>query len=77
MKLRLEIIQCRGKEHFRIYDDINGGNADLLGVGWTVTDAVLDFLDQYNALSFFDDDTPVLLSDAAAGIRSVRTTRRA
>ena len=76
MRLQLEIIQYRGKEHFLVYDNVHSENEDILGIGWTVTDAVGDFLGQLNALSFFDDDTPVYVSGADVSINTRRIFRK-
>jgi len=61
MRITLEIIEDRGRKHFRTYDDIDIRNEGLAGQGWTISDAVEDFLGAYNNDSFYDDETPAAL----------------
>ena len=61
MRTILEIIiHTDGRKSYRIYDDIRKENEEIIGTGWTIRDAVEDFLAQINAESFFDDDTAII-----------------
>lgn len=72
MRVQLQIIQNKEKRYFQVYDDTHPENSDLLGVGWTVTDAVRDFCGQLNSLSFYDDDTPVFITESQVEVKKSR-----
>lgn len=72
MRVQLQIIQNKEKRYFHVYDDTHAENGDLLGVGWTVTDAVRDFCEQLNSLSFYDDDTPVFINESQVEVKKSR-----
>lgn len=61
MRITLEIIENKGSKHFRAYDDTDIRNEGLMGLGWTISDAIEDFLNAYNRVSFLDDETPAPL----------------
>ena len=62
MRLTLEITETRdGKHIFRAYDDIDRELSDICGSGWSVRDAVDDFIEQARKEAFHDDDTPVVI----------------
>ena len=63
MRLRTVIQNhADGRKTFLVYDDIHGKNSGIIGKGWTLADAVSDFVDEYNRWAFFDDDIPGILS---------------
>ena len=63
MRLKTMIqIHGDGRQSFLVYDDIHGISSGIIGQGWTLTDAVQDFVDEYNRWAFFDDDTPAMIS---------------
>ena len=60
MVLTLEIHR-KGTErtYFRVYNDTDIALEDITGSGWTVKDALDDFIKEVNRLSFYDDDLPL------------------
>lgn len=72
MNLTLHIITAKGgKKHYRVQDDTYVENSGIVGTGWTVREAVEDFISQYNTLAFYDDDTPRLLRRDDISLRRV------
>ena len=69
MRLSATITEDKGKRYFLVYNDTDRECADIAGRGWTLPDAIDDFLEQYNRVSFYDDDTPVLLGRQDITIR--------
>ena len=44
---------------FRVYNDTDITLEDITGSGWTVKDAIDDFVKEVNRLAFYDDDLPL------------------
>ena len=75
MRITLEIIEDNGRKHFRAYDDTDTRNEGLMGLGWTIFDAIEDYLESYNAISFYDDETPAPLSRNDIELKRVKIFR--
>ena len=62
MRLSLEITRTpEGKHYFKVCDNMDFRNADIVGSGWTVRDALEDYFGQIRKDLFFDDDCPVCI----------------
>jgi len=62
MRLTIEIQSTGDRYIYRVFDDNDTGNAEVCGTGWAIRDAVDDFVEEFNRMSFYDDDTPVYIS---------------
>ena len=61
MTLTLEIHRrSTERTFFRVYNDTDITLEDITGSGWTVKDAIDDFVKEVNRLAFYDDDLPVI-----------------
>lgn len=72
MRLTIEIQSTGDGYIYRVFDENDSGNAGICGTGWTIRDAVDDFVEQFNRWSFYDDDTPVHISRDDVGLKRVR-----
>lgn len=43
-------------------DNVNECNSDISGSGWTVRDALDEFIDQLSSQAFYDEDTVIPVS---------------
>lgn len=74
MRLRVQITRhADGRRSFLVWEDIRSMHMGILGRGWTLPDAVEEFLEEYNRWAFFDDNTPAMISrdDISLGRPSV------
>jgi len=62
MRLTIVIQSTEKGDMYRVFDEYNSENASICGTGWSIREAVDDFVEEFNRLSFYDDDTPVYLS---------------
>ena len=61
MTLTLEIHRRSAERtFFRVYNDTDITLEDITGSGWTVKDAIDDFVKEVNRLAFYDDDLPII-----------------
>ena len=71
MRLLLEINITPDRKHFfRAYDDLHEVNADIIGCGWTISDAIDDFIMQIQKDSFLDDDVMIPVDRGKIEIKS-------
>ena len=61
MRLIAQAVMHTGGKHFRVYNDWEPAALGIEGVGWTVTDAVDDFVETFNRLQCLDQDSPIPL----------------
>lgn len=62
MRLLLEIIRTTtGKHCFKVYDHLDSRNSEIIGTGWSVRDAINDFVEKIQKDCFFDDDAPLIV----------------
>jgi len=67
MRITLEINRIKdGRTFFRAFGDTD---TDAVGQGWTVIDAVDDFVSQVQRYSFYDDDTVIPVTREQMEIR--------
>ena len=62
--MRLNVLITRytdERRKFLVYEDTERMNSGILGRGWTLPDAVEEFITEYNRWAFADDDnaTPI------------------
>jgi len=76
MELSVEIKTIARGTFYQVYDDRDPRNEDICGTGWAIKDAVDDFVDQFNQLSFYDDDNPVLISRDSIELKRIRFKRQ-
>ena len=76
MRLTAEIREVRGRKGFLVQEDIHRENEGLIGQGWTIKDAIDDFLEQYNNSSFYDDETPIFISRDSIEIKRLKIISR-
>ena len=62
MRLKAHISSKDNNTSFLVYNDVYPELSDISGIGWDLKDVVDDFLAQFNAWAFYDDDTPSPLS---------------
>ena len=75
MRLTLEIRESERNPYYIVYNDRDYRFSDIIGCGWTIIDAVNQFLEELNRLSFYDDDTPIYLKRDDIVLRRVRIFR--
>lgn len=62
MRLLLEIIRTTtGKHCFKVYDHLDSQNSEIIGTGWSVREAINDFVEKIQKDCFYDDDTPLIV----------------
>lgn len=72
MRLTVEIKTTVKGVFYVVYDDRDTRNEGILGTGWAIRDAVDDFVQEFNRLSFYDDDTPVYITRDGIELKRVR-----
>jgi len=72
MRLTIEIQSTGDRYIYRVFDEKDTGNAAVCGTGWAIRDAVDDFVEEFNRLSFYDDETPVYISRDDVELKRVR-----
>lgn len=72
MRLTIEIQSTEKGDVYRVYEEYDSRNASICGTGWAIKDAVDDFVEDFNRLSFYDDDTPVYLDRDDVELKRIR-----
>lgn len=72
MRLTIEIQSTDKDDFYRVYDEYDSRNASICSTGWSIRDAVDDFVEEFNRLSFYDDDTPVLIGRDEIELKRIR-----
>lgn len=75
MRLTLEIRTSNGKPFYTVYNDCDSSLSDIIVSGWAILDTVREFVEEYNRLSMFDDDTPAYLRREDIELKRVRIFR--
>lgn len=70
MRLNVQITRyADGRRSFLVFEDTAHMNEGILGRGWTLPDAIDEFIEEYNRWTFADDDNPAPITREQVSLR--------